>query len=332
MVIKHLKDTQYYSDLYDRTTVESCLRIEKYFFKSVLIKELDEPKVKCLLEIILYFETGSRYAQKYEIIRNWMEQDRQKDNHYQNAVDPQNISCKFCDKEMELIYKSLDISIKSDQMLFVYACKECQFLKKIWEDGKVEERIPWKCPKCSRRLKISNKREGDKAITEKNCLFCGYQNKETLDLTPEKERPIDKVKEKEFRINKDRFCLSDKAGMEYVKWSHSVEKLEAISKENEKKRKLPKMKILNVPKLENKLQKVFASEKFTKLVFAEPDMVGDVTIAFSVQDPTSRCERDSRKLLKKLIEKTLNGINWKLMNAGIDYKLGVLTGGFRGRN
>jgi predicted DNA-binding ArsR family transcriptional regulator len=56
----------------------------------------------------------------------------------------------------------------------------------------------------------------------------------------------------------------------------------------------------------------------------------DVFIGFSCLDNKSgREDYDSRKTLKKLVDKALIDTNWRLMSDGISYRLGYLNGKIR---
>jgi translation initiation factor IF-1 len=54
-------------------------------------------------------------------------------------------------------------------------------------------------------------------------------------------------------------------------------------------------------------------------------------IEFTVQDnKTGRGEYDSRIQLQRIIKKTLENTNWRLMSEGVNYRLGILSGRLRG--
>jgi len=327
MVYKHLKDDQYYHDLYDRLTVEDCLGWEKHVLASNSLGDAS----KLFLEIGLYFKKGERYAHRNEVVREWIERDRKRDEHVENAIDPQNVLCKFCEKKMELMDKSLETYFEPDKILYRYGCKECKVLKNIWEDGKTEDVIPWKCPDCSRKLEMTDKRVGKKIITNKLCTFCGYKDKYVLDLSNKRERKPNLEGIKKFNINKDRFCLSEKEGMEYVRSAENVKRLDKILKRIGTDEKMKKIKTLTLPQLERKLCRLFIKEKYVKFVLGEPKVSDDITVSFSIQDPVKkRTELSSKKLLKSTIKNALNNTNWELTASGVDYKLGVLTGKLRG--
>lgn len=104
-------------------------------------------------------------------------------------------------------------------------------------------------------------------------------------------------------------------------------------KEQEKKEKNPiyqKAKNLKKTKL-NQLKELIAKatekEGFADLEFGKPEMGSYVVVDFTINDSKDdREEYDSRKHLKKLIEKSLMDTNWRLMSDGIHYRIGILTG------
>jgi len=56
-----------------------------------------------------------------------------------------------------------------------------------------------------------------------------------------------------------------------------------------------------------------------------------VVVPFTVQEADNdRGEYDSKNSLRKLIKKTLEKTNWRLMSEGISYRLGYLSGRLRG--
>lgn len=327
MAYKYLKDEQYYCDLYDQLTVEDCLAWEKHVLASNSLGDAS----KLFLEISLYFKKGERYADKSNVVTEWMDRDRKRDEQFGNAVDPVNVLCKFCEGRMELLHKDLDVLAEPDLVKWVYVCKKCKIIKHVWENGKIEDVVPWKCPDCSRKLEITNKRVGKKITTKKRCSFCGYEDKYVLDLSNKREHKLTLEEIKEFNINKDRFCLSEKEGMEYVRSAENIKRLDEISKRIGTDEKMKKIKILTLPQLDRKLCRLFVKEKYVKFVLGEPKVSDDVIVSFSIQDPVKkRTELSSKKLLKSIIKKALNNTNWELTASGIDYKLGVLTGRLRG--
>ena len=72
-------------------------------------------------------------------------------------------------------------------------------------------------------------------------------------------------------------------------------------------------------------------EDYVKLDFSKPDIDMGVIVQFTVQDDKSdREEYDSKTHLKRILQKSLEDTNWRLMSDGVSYRLGVLTGQLRG--
>lgn len=331
---KHLKDDAYYNDLYDRQTVESCLRFERTAFQYEGAEKLSQDVKNRILRLSLYFKTGDRYKCKQEIIQKWKEQDKTYDQQYENAVEPQDVRCKFCKEPMKLFDKRLNIGIRKELTLvqFSYRCKECRVGRYFYDNGKIEDRIPWKCPACSRRIKVQHKRKANKIYTKEICNYCNYKQEDILDLSKRSEPKKKLTKEEmiQFEKDRDRFCLSDEKGREYMKSIERIQSLSVLSKGIKNKKKVdaenPKVKDLTIPQLETMLRKELVKNGFAKLSFSEPRMAREVDIDFRVYDKTDRSEDDSRKKLKKLLKILFKHTNWKLMSDGVHYRLGTVTG------
>jgi predicted RNA-binding Zn-ribbon protein involved in translation (DUF1610 family) len=330
---KYLKDSVYYYDLYDRFTVERGLRLEKSIMESTLTNGLNPKVVEAykpvMLQVCLYTLTGERYRERSNTIQEWIEKDRRRDERYENTQEPHEVRCKFCDKPMEMFDKSLEVGSNPERVVFFYRCVECGVGKKVYECGEVNDIIPWKCPQCSKKLTIIDKKTSRKITSTYLCSFCGYKHVTVLDLTPEKPEVTDPEKEKQYRIDKDRFCLSDKDGQEYIRQMVGIQSLNEIWKEKKGSYKCPPVKELTISQVEKLLKKELPQHGYTKLSFGEPQMARDVVIDFRLRDETDRVAYDSRKTLKKLLNEALTGTNWKLMNEGVDYRVGILKGRLR---
>ena len=69
---------------------------------------------------------------------------------------------------------------------------------------------------------------------------------------------------------------------------------------------------------------------YTEFSLDKPEMGKDVFVGFNCLDSKSgREDYDSRKTLQKLVRKTLEDTNWRLMSDGISYRLGYLNGRLR---
>lgn len=143
---RHLQDYIYYSELYDRMTIEDCARWDDTLTKAK--KEIDpqadpeKEKVRIagglVSELGLYFKKGEHYAKKDETIQKWMEDDRLKDEKVKNAIDPKGVRCLGCSSLFtNCISRDLmtDASGK-DEVLFMFECEKCHKRRAYWENGK----------------------------------------------------------------------------------------------------------------------------------------------------------------------------------------------------
>jgi len=89
-----LKEISYYENLYDRLTVDECRDIEKRFSETTLpkykgktlSKDEQERCRKSFSNVYLWFVKGGRYANKEKRVREWMDDDRRRDEKYANAT------------------------------------------------------------------------------------------------------------------------------------------------------------------------------------------------------------------------------------------------------
>ncbi len=248
-MIKHLKDKQYYVDLYDRHTVYLCrrwdipLKDSKASKDSELSKEQVEKIEAGVHKLMMYFKKGERYANKDKVINEWMENDRKKDEMYESAQAPENIRCLTCRNKVIPTFKELwSESDKPDRVLFMYDCpNKCLPRRSFFSDDEEWRTKPNLCPNCDIPVTYTESLN-DKLITlVYGCDKCGYKKEDKIDLTPkEKEDDFDP----NFAIDRDRYCITDEEGKEYedAKW-----RLEGLSKivqewKEEEKARLEKLK------------------------------------------------------------------------------------------
>ncbi|MBU4284844.1 hypothetical protein KKF60_03100 [Patescibacteria group bacterium] len=340
---KYLKSTSYYSDLYDRLTIEECRRLEKRGISGDKISiETDKSKkdkikkeftVRVVVPTMLYFVKGERYSKKSQTIREWMERDKAKDKKLENAVTPIDIFCKKCGSEMTATLKDFHgYELKGEErILFFFECpNECKPRRAVFEDGEEWKPKPHICEKCSSEVKTNDTRKEDRIITTYACKKCGHKGREILDLNSPKEK-IDK----NFERDRRRFCLSGEKGQEYIgsemKLKHLMETIEGIKEKEKITKVIAKIKKLSVAGLKKLLTPKSEKEGYSKWEFSKPEINRDVVVRFTVQDDKEdRQEYDSRSQLKKLLKQTLENTNWRLMNEGINYRLGILTGRLKG--
>jgi len=339
---KYLKPESYYSDLYDRLTIEECRRLEKRgISEDHIAVETDKSKkdkikkeftVRVVVPTMLYFVKGERYKKKAETIREWMERDEAKDKKLENVVTPTDIFCKKCGSEMAATLKDFhgDELKGKERILFFFECpNKCKSRLAVFEGGE-EWRPIHKCEKCNAKVEIKDTKNGDIITTTYACKNCGHKGKEILDLSPSKEKV-----DKNFERDRRKFCLSGEKGQEYIgsemKLKHLMETIEGIKEKEKITKTISKIKKLPVAGLKNFLIPKLEKEGYDKLELSKPEIDRDVIIKFTVQDnKEDREEYDSHSQLKKLLKQTLENTNWRLMSEGINYRLGILTGKLRG--
>ncbi len=336
---KHLKSHQYYSDLYDKFTIEECRRLEK------LGKEVDTPdddekysperkeRMRVAFnELHLYFVTGERYKKKSETISQWMKRDEDHDRFFESAEAPEGIPCLTCGRDMFVSYKHLETHLdKSDRVMFMYDCTLGHLPRRaFYDNGEEWKREKPLCPKCKTPFNEEQQDTDTHFKTTSTCPKCG--NIEVSEIT--KSVTKDEV-DPEFQNDRARFCDEEK-GQKYVEWINIAHEISAVlekkkEKENNKELydKVASLKKLSVPQLKEYLLESLKDQIYKNLVFEQPTIERIVTIGFSIEDPTDQVEYDSRTKLTKLLKKTLENTNWRLMSEGISYRLGVLTGRFR---
>lgn len=343
---KFLKDKTYYSDLYDRHTVERCRHLVSIHSKpsgnfpvfrdKKITKRLDKIFSKMVIDWRLMFETGERYLQKEETIREWMEKDEAKDKLLASVQPPEGIHCLSC--------KSLLKPLPGDfydwgpdgrnRILFIYNCPNgCLPHRVFFDDGEEYRPKPDLCPKCDNILDRASKGLKNKIITVYTCSRCGHKENDELDLSVKKEK-IDK----DFAKDRERFCLAEEQGKKYLESKANLEQIGKLvdkwkeeNKNKDLRDKLSKIKKLSVAGLQNLLGPVLEKEGYVKLDFSKPEMDKGVILGFTVQDDkTDREEYDSRIQLQRILKKKLEATNWRLMSEGVSYRLGILTGQLKG--
>jgi hypothetical protein len=340
---KHLKPYQYYSDLYDKFTVEHCRGLEKidYEVKLPKYKGKEIPKenqpgvIGAFSKMHMFFETGERYLEKSKRISEWMERDKKYDELYEEAKAPENITCLTCGRLMFVESKYLDFGDKNkrDRVMFFYDCPlKHKPMRVFYDDGEERRSEPHLCPKCNSNFNEEAKREKDIIYITYTCIKCGFIEETNLDLTPKKEK-IDP----DFIRDRNRFCLSEADGQKYIEGKANIENLGKLIdsfKEKEKNKdlynKVAKLKKLKIIELEKLLAPILESNSYVRLQFQTPEVGKDVFVPFIVYDSKSeRTEYDSKHNLQKLLKNNLENTNWRLMSDGVNYRLGMLEGRLR---
>lgn len=338
---KHLKLNEYYENLYDRETVKTCRRIEA---RPPEIKDYKIGKKKCDMSIFLpfvnkiaiHFSTGERFLNRKRTIDKWMNRDRKRDELLKNSIPPENIYCNKCGESMFVEDRTLYSVVlgEVERVLFIFRCPlKCKRGRAMFDDGEEWIIEPELCDACGFELDKKRTKEGNKILTSYNCSKCSFKKVDEFNLSIKKEK-IDKF----FNRDRARFCLSEKAGQEYYGEKEDLERLREIVNENKERDKnkelyerVAKLEKLTIVNLEKKLAPILKKSGYIKFELGKPEMGRDVFIDFSTQDEKAdREEYESSNNLKKIIKKTLENTNWRLMSEGIHYRLGFLSGRLRG--
>lgn len=249
---KHLKSHQYYSDLYDRGTVEQCRRTEKNCDEMSLPEDKKFKKAELenmrayVKRLYLYAQTGERYQKKSETIRAWMDADTKLDELLEHAQPPDDIRCLTCRNRVVPTFKELwHGDEKENRVLFMFDCpNKCLPRRAFFNDGEEWRPEPRLCPHCMTKLTITDTDAGIKSVTTLSCAKCGYVKTEEYEWQHKKEEPIDE----HFAEDRDRFCLTPEKGAEYADSKWRMEGLAKLGEEFKEKEKLRAEKLLENPK------------------------------------------------------------------------------------
>lgn len=339
---KYLKDKQEYIDRYDRITIWNCRRMEKVYLRVQPEENLKSngekvnPEVLRALmgsfaDVALYYMAGNAYKEKEGTISKWMEEDRQKDELLEKAEQPRLIRCKKCLSSMDFSDKYL-WGDKDDKVVFFFDCpKGCLPRRLVFENGEDCKPNPELCEKCKGEIIRKSERKENIITTIKTCSSCGNIETDELNLNhePEPEDP-------DYEKDKARFCMTDKEGYEFIDGERNREQLNKLF-EKDKERKENKelynqvnqLEKLTIPQVKQHITESLKDESYSNLIFEQPRMEVVVSVSFTMEDPTSQQEYDSRIKLQRLFKKILEKTNWRLMNEGISYRLGILSGRIR---
>jgi hypothetical protein len=351
-MIDNLKSRSYYEDLYDRLTVKDARRGMIYYddfyakFEKKLPKDdkIDSPGNALLLNVFYMQTVGDgllhRYEKREKTISEWIDRDESKDTQIAAARLTEEPYCHHCSKKgLRITDKSLMHrgetynSEAAEEVLFMLKCPHCDKNSAFWEDGTTWKPKPHLCPKCSTET-IHTTTHNKKVITFTYiCASCKHTYKDKMELTVKKE-----VLDPDFDKDRVHFCLTDKEFRDRLfEIRRGLKEMAALGKEFKDKednkhiydavKEVKKPKIAELMPL---LAPVLEKEGFIEFSLDKPEISKDVFIGFSCLDSKSdREDYDSRKTLKKLVDKTLIDTNWRLASDGIAYRLGYLNGRLR---
>ncbi len=345
----HLKPNQYYSDLYDKHTVEQCRWWEDHIptiedlKKDSKHKKLDEKELlrtsHAFNNVHMYFIKGERYLKKEETIKEWMERDRKRDELFETAEAPSSITCLTCGRLMFVTHKHLEFGgvDEHERALFMYDCPLDHLPRRaFYNNGEEFRHKPPACSECGASVVESDKKKAKKLIITRKCTRCGYVETSELDLSPTKLKKEEV--DPNFDRDRQRFCLSEKEGQDFIQGKENIKRMSKLMDDIEDRKKnkkvydkVEKLKKLKITELEALLAPVLEKSGYIKLQFKNPEITKDVILPFIIYDQKADREgRASTYELEKLLRKTLKDTNWRLMSDGTNYRLGMLEGRLRG--
>lgn len=348
--MEYLKEKQYYEDIYDLKTIKDCLDFYQSLYAKLpevlkLPNKEDLPEEKRKEEFIKVMNMAivsmkiSRFEHKAKALQEWIEKDKEKQEKFDNT-EPLEIYCEECNLLMDPNHKSLWEEKDVLRVSIIYNCPQCNKRKAYYDDGEVCKSKPTLCEKCGSEIDIDLKIDDKKETTTwtYKCTGCDYKK---VDFEDDKKFREDSAKEearnKELltKFRKD-FVFSEEEGRECLQGLEQLKTITENFKKSQEKKEDPayhkaiQLKKVKVVELNKLLKEALIKEAYIELQFEKPDMGKYVAVPFTVQEEKSdREEYDSKKQLKRLIDKTLAETNWRLMSDGVSYRVGYLSGKLR---
>jgi len=349
----YLKDKQEYIDRHDLTTIEECLRwywdIKDAFKKDRNNKEFKkyddeefEEETEKVLSMMLKNIMQQRFRDKSKTIDKWMVDDKSRQDKQDNTPEPIEIKCIECGSEMKVIMKDLENAYEEKPyMRFMFECVKCQKRRSIYEDGSEWVYKKPKCPKCNSELKTDLKidKKADTTTFIESCTKCSYKDVDVSDHKKWKQEQEAREKRNKELLEKhrDQFCYSDEKGKEMVdvfdamKFAQEVYDYEKSKYDDPAFEKVTTLKKIGIVEVEKLLSDILDKEKYVKFSTDKPEIDRFVIVPFSLQDSDIlRSKQENLRDLEKLIIKTLDGTNWRLLSGSLMSRLGFISGKLKG--
>jgi len=200
----HLKDKQFYDDIYDHATVMSARMDMKYFldFRDQWFKIMPDEKPDSFRSVfhlnwIYMLMVGSdlvdRHNNRDDHIRQMMAENEEKDALIAAARLSSEPICQHCSKTgLRITDKMLhhkDGIDSPEEVLFTLNCPSCGKNTACWEDGTALEHHKTYCPKCKNLMSEKDNRKGLVITTTYTCPSCNHIYKSKLDFKAKDEKP-----------------------------------------------------------------------------------------------------------------------------------------------
>lgn len=249
-MITHLKDRQYYLDLYDRSTVEDARRNIKHydkffdeFQKKLPTDETIEKPGNALILNVYYMQSVgmellNRYENRDDSIDEWISNDELRDERISNVRLTKELSCQHCNKNgLRIINKSLmhrrinGVYNNHEEVLFMLHCPHCDKNNAFWEDGTVWKANPTLYPKCNEQMTHKTKENKKSVDFLYTCPSCHHSYKEKLDFKSKK-----KAVGPNYDKDRAHYCLLDKEFRDHLfGMRQTIEDMAELGKEFEEK-------------------------------------------------------------------------------------------------
>jgi hypothetical protein len=346
----NLKDKKHYEDRYDDGTVDKCRSGErivndtfKIMEKKLPKKELTEKLPGWYLQYSMYYfwfvesAAAARAENRDATIAKWMQEDQKKDDRLAKAHISGGTYCRSCGKDMRVISKDYmhRDNRKDDDILIMFECVECNKRMALWEDGTQWEGAKHECEKCGGNTVSKTTKKFDVVTWTETCEKCKHVKTDTIDLTDTKSdpEPVDKYLEldrKRFVFDKDMMFKYDQKLRHFGRMAKLHATAEDKVQHVDVHDGIKQVKKLKIVQLKELLEPIFTEDGYSDFKLGDPQIGREVSLDFSCLDTKDdREEYDSKKTLHKAIEKVLEDTNWRVMSAGVSYRLGFLSGSLR---
>lgn len=346
----YLQESKHYEDRYDEGTIAKCrsgesivngtfTEMEKKLPKKELTEKLPGWYLHYSQLYFLFVETpaAARAEGRDAAIAKWMEEDQKKDDMLATAHVASGTYCRSCGKDMRVISKDYmrREGRKDDDILIMFECDGCNKRLALWQDGTEWEGAKRECEKCGGNKTSKHIKKFGVITWTETCEKCKHVKTDTLDLSDKAEdpEPIDPYLE----LDRKRFVFDSAMMLKYSQKLKHFERMAALHAKVEDKVQhvdvydaIKQVKKLRIAQLKELLEPVVTKNGYSDFKLGDPHIGREVSLDFSCLDTKDdRAEYQSKKTVHKAIDKALIDTNWRVMSAGVSYRLGFLTGSLR---
>jgi hypothetical protein len=330
---KYRKPDQDYIDEYDRQTIRLLKELEQKATKPLMTEEMHYPYLIVAPHYdptTEFYNTAVLRAQnKNECIADQKRRDEQKDHIVSQHLPLDHVRCNTCNNTMSF-YDYWFKENENPPVLFIYNClnKKCRN-KVLYPSGREYIISRSKCEKCGGELKSSSKKTKRLLVLTDTCKRCGDKKVSEFDLSILIDEPITEEDRKKYCTD---FIGHNTFLEDLEKIAELGKRLERYSEEKKTRDEsgIDKVVVLNIVQIEEKLIKATLEKGFRRFEFDKPKDGGFILVSFSAQDKINREEKQSIKLLKKVIQESVFPTNWRLVSDSLSFSLGILTGRLKG--